>query len=84
MSFAYTVAGREWVSRRKRMTWGTFTNGATDTGGAIVTGMKIADHVTFSINSHVGATMPKATISGGTVTIVTDDGVSGTWRASGT
>ena len=84
MAFAYAVTSREWISRRKRICWGTFTNGASDSGGAIVTGMKTCDVFIPSVNSHVGATNIKHTISGGTVTIVADEGVDGTWLAVGT
>lgn len=84
MAFAYAVTSREWVSRRKKICWGTFTNGAADTGGDIVTGLNTCDHISFTVNSHVGSTVIKHTISGGTVTIVADNDVDGTWMALGT
>lgn len=84
MAFAYAVTSREWISRRKRICWGTFTNTDSDTGGAIVTGMKTVDFFVPSPNSHVGSTVIKHTVSGGTVTLVIDNGVDGTWLAVGT
>ena len=84
MAFAYAVTSRCWLDRKKRLCWGTFTNGATDTGGAIVTGMKTVDFFTAQPDSHVDSTMIKHTISGGTVTIVASDGVDGRWMALGT
>jgi hypothetical protein len=84
MAFAYTVTSREWISRKKRICWGTFTNGTTDTGGDVVTGMKTIDHFCCSINSHVGATVNKTVVSGGTATLTINDGVDGTWMAIGT
>ena len=84
MAFAYAVTSREWIARRKRICWGTFTNGATDTGGAIVTGMKTVDFFVSSYDSHVEAGDAKHTISGGTVTVVVPDGCDGRWMALGT
>jgi 7-keto-8-aminopelargonate synthetase-like enzyme len=84
MAFAYTVTSREWISRRKRIVWGTFTNAIADTGGAIVTGMKTVDFFIPSINSHVNDTCIKHTVSGGTVTIDCDYDCDGTWLALGT
>ena len=84
MAFSYAVTKKVRIERTKSMTWGTFTNAETDSGGDIATGLKTVDFITFSINSHVGGTDVKHTISGGTVTIVTPNGIDGTWFGIGT
>jgi len=38
MAFSYTLIDRENIGTRK-MAWGTFTNGASDTGGDVDTGL---------------------------------------------
>lgn len=83
MAFSYAVTKRIRLDRTKSIAWGTFTNAATDSGGDVVTGFKTVDFIVFSTNSHVGSTLMKHTISGGTVTIVCPDGVDGTWLALG-
>lgn len=83
MAFAYTVEKKINVERTWALAWGTFTNGATDAGGDIVTGFSALGFFVPSINSHVGTESVKHTISGGTVTIVTSEGADGTWFAVG-
>jgi len=88
MAFAYTIEGSS-VFGDMVVKWGTFTNGAGDSGGDIVTAMKSVVHLGLQ---HTGAaavadapsvneTMPLAS---GTVTIVTTTGADGTWYAIGT
>ena len=84
MAFSYTVTKKIGISRTKSFVWGTFTNGANDSGGAVSTGLKACDVWIPVISSHTGGTGIKTSISGGTVTIVTDDDVDGTWFAIGT
>lgn len=82
MAFASTVSGSR-TAGAQRCKFGTFSNGTTDSGGAITTGLHyIADyHVT--IDSAVDATAPKVTISGGTLTINCEYGLDGVWDATG-
>lgn len=82
MAFSYSVT-RATVIGDQRMVVGTFTNTDTDSGGAISTGLGLVNGFEIVNTSHVGATVPKHTISGGTVTIVTDNGMDGQWIAVG-
>lgn len=85
MAFAYTVDTNRGstVIGNRRFIVGTFTNGEADSGGAIVTGLSKVDAFDVLVTSHVGSTNAKRTVSGGTVTIVTPNGVDGTWWAIG-
>ena len=83
MAFASTVTKVDRGSGRYKKCWGTFTNGASDTGGTISTGFKLVDHFDAAYTSHLGSSTPKVTISAGNVTIVTDEGADGTWIAHG-
>lgn len=67
----------------KRVKFGTFTNTDTDSGGAITTGLKALDAYGSEVTSHTDASKPKNTVSGGTLTLVTDNGVDGLWWAIG-
>lgn len=87
MAFAYTLDGSS-VIGSMRKTFGTFTNGTTDTGGAISVGLSVVRDFNASPNSHVDTTVSKHTISnaasgGATVTIVTGPNVDGIWCAEG-
>lgn len=66
-----------------KLVTGTFTQTAGDVGGAITTGLSALVWADVLITSHIAASDPKKTISGGTITIVTSDGVSGNWIAIG-
>ena len=83
MAFAYAVTKTDRGSGRYKKCWGTFTNGASDTGGTVATGFKLVDHFAVAYTSGVGEAFPKTTISGGNVTIVTAEGADGTWIAHG-
>jgi len=87
MAFSSTIIGRtifgdRWVS------WGTFTNGDSDTGGDIDTGLAYVEYVKLQYTGSsvvsdapvVNETLPK---SGGKVTIVTPAGADGLWFAIG-
>ena len=90
MSFAYTINENgvpESMGRYKVLT-GTFTNGASDTGGDIKTGLR---RVLFLSLQHTGSAVvsnapvinesfPTAT---GDITIVTDANADGAWLAVG-
>lgn len=61
---------------------GTFVNAAGDVGGTIAastTGVNAIVAYGAWITSHVGAQQPKVTISGGAITLVTEDGTDGNW-----
>lgn len=85
MSFTSTISGRgklmnQWI------TWGTFTNGSTDAGGEISTGLSLVDTCQITVTSHLGSEVPKVTknsSSSGEITIVTSDGCEGEWLAIG-
>lgn len=63
---------------------GTFTQVAGDVGGSITTGLNaLAAWGAANTTSHIGAPTPKITVSGGTITLVTGDGISGQWFAIG-
>ncbi len=66
-----------------KMIYGTFTNAATETGGTITTGLSAVFGFSVIPTSHVGATMPKYSVSGGTVTLSCDTGLDGNWSAWG-
>lgn len=87
MTFAYAVLGKSILGDRW-YAWGTWTNGASDTGGSIVTGLSQIENVGLtptgsavtSNASVVNGSFPLAT---GTFIIVTDAGVDGVWSAIG-
>lgn len=83
MAFAYTVTAKVNISRSKKITWGTFTNGTNDVGGAITTGLTYIDFFSAGITSHVDSGDVKATTSGGTATLITGNDIDGTWMAIG-
>ena len=67
----------------KKWKFGTFTQADTDTGGEIVTGLAAIDACGVVNTSHIGSKNPKFTISGGTITVITEPGVDGKWWACG-
>lgn len=66
-----------------RISAGTFTQSSGDVGGTIDTGLKSIAFAGVSCSSHIGTENAKVSWSGGTLTIVTDDNVSGYWWAIG-
>ena len=86
MAFAYTRTATFSIGRSKRMSVGTFTNGAADTGGEITTGLRFVDTFVYSCSSHVDTGALKVTKNSATVggvTIVASDGADGDWMAIG-
>lgn len=71
------------VMGNRRLVTGTFTQGDADSGGTITTGLTKVDMFVPTPTSHVGLAMPKYSVSGGTVTLVTPNGMDGTWVALG-
>jgi len=86
MAFSSTVDVMN-VSGGRRMTAGTWTNAAGDTGGTINTGLKHCNIFVWSNNSHIGGEVVKVSKnpsgSPGSVTIVTSDGIDADWFAFG-
>ena len=82
MAFAYT-RDIEQVVGNSRMSAGTFTNGASDTGGDIDTGLKSIAYANISFTSHVDSGNGKMTVSAPTVTVLCDEGADGYWIAWG-
>lgn len=85
MAFASAVTRVEVVGRQRRA-YGTWTNAAGDSGGAIATGLRWVAGFNGIPTSHFGAPVMKATLnsaSAGQVTIVTGDNVDGNWEAWG-
>lgn len=84
MAFAYTTTSNT-VFGNKRIVFGTFTNGVSDTGGEIATGLTTVDFFipigsSLPLTAQVNETLPLAS---GTVTIVTDPDLDGYWMAIG-
>jgi len=75
------------VSGGRRLSAGTWTNAAGDSGGTINTGLKHCNVFVWSANSHFGGPDVKVTKnpsgSPGSVTIVTGDNVDADWFAMG-
>ncbi len=77
--------------RTRRISFGTFTQAAGDSGGEIDTGLKAVDTFVWSCSSHLGTEVIKVTknsATSGKVTIVTSTSgstaVAGDWLAVGT
>ena len=87
MAFSSTILGRT-VFGNKVVTWGTFTNGASDTGGDIDTGLKVCEFIVLqhkgsSVVSDVPVVNETLPCDGSAVTIVTAAGEDGYWFAFG-
>ena len=84
MAFSSTMLGNFAVSRSKRLSFGTFTNAAADSGGDIDTGLSACDAIFLSASTEPNSGTYNVTISAGTATVVTEDGADGYWLAIGT
>jgi len=87
LTFEFTVDGKN-LEGSKWHAWGTFTNGAGDSGGDIVTGLSQIDSVSLQYTgSSVVASAPVVDesfpLASGTFTIVTVSGADGLWHAWG-
>jgi len=87
MAFAYT---KDWISifGTKKVSGGTWTNGAADTGGDIQTGLNRVDSMFLTVKATTSAATAPAVdetlpLSGGAVTIVSAADQDGTWMAVG-
>ena len=89
MAFASSVnADGKTVMGNKRVHFGTFTNGGSDTGGNIDTGLEVCEHLQLTCKgSAVAANAPAVNetfpCAGNAVTIVTDADEDGYWMAVG-
>lgn len=84
MAFSYTVTSNT-VFGNKRIVFGSFTNGVSDTGGEVATGLKTVDFFipigsSLPLTAQINETFP---LSSGNVTIVTDPDLDGYWMAIG-
>ena len=87
MAFVSAVQGST-VFGDKRVVFGTFTNGASDTGGDINTGLSscqvmILQSTGSAINANTPVVNETFPCAGNQVTIVTDADADGTWIAIG-
>lgn len=88
MAFSYTLTSIG-VAGFFRISWGTFTNASSSTGGDIDTGLGVVNamflqHTGSAVVANapvVNETLPGAT--GSAMTIVTDADASGVWLAIG-
>lgn len=88
MAYAFTVVRSAIEAGRKKVV-GTLTTASGDNSGSLGTsthGLNYVETVRVSFQKGgVAAHQPKVTVSGGTVTIVSDDteGYSGDWEVTG-
>ena len=82
MAFVSTVSDRS-IHGNHRIVWGTYTNGATDSGGDIDTGLDVVFGFATIPTGHVDTNVPKYSVSAGTITLVTDNDSDGNWWAFG-
>lgn len=66
-----------------RIVFGTYTNAAGSTGGAIVTGLNEIFYFNSNCMTSQSGTVNKAAISGGTVTLTNVSNEDGQWMAIG-
>lgn len=86
MAFAYTVKSTDAMGQGVKI--GTYTSTGGSTGGDIVTGLNIVNHIQLQPKgTAVSANQPVVNetlpLQGGTVTIVTSANEVGTWMAIG-
>jgi hypothetical protein len=86
MAFSSAISHKT-VFGNKRVNFGTFTNGASDTGGDINTGLRSCEAMFLQAGGNtadkaaaLNETLP---VAGSAVTIVTAAGVDGSWMAVG-
>jgi len=82
MAFAYAVK-KDTVFGDMKITIGTYTNGGSDTGGDIETGLNEVFYFNTDCETSQAATVNLVAISGGTVTITTVADEDGKWIAIG-
>mgnify|MGYP001160579547 FL=1 len=87
MAFSSAIKGYG-KSGDKATTWGTFTNGVSDTGGDINTGLVICESLSLeftgsAVVADAAAINESFPCAGNAVTIVTTADADGIWRAVG-
>ena len=90
MAFSQSVTNNT-VMGNMRVVTGTFTNATDDKGGDITTGLKYIQSADVQITSHVDAATPKVFLNqtnagvatDGTLGLLTQEGVDGTWQVKG-
>ncbi len=87
MGFSSEIKGYG-KSGDKATTWGAFTNGGSDTGGDIDTGLAICESISIEFTGSTAVADAAAInesfpCSGRAVTIVTTADADGIWRAIG-
>jgi len=87
MAFESAIIGAAPMGN-KRMVWGTFTNGGSDSGGNINTGLRICEQMFLQHgDTNVVASAPVVNeslpVDGLAVTVVTVTGADGYWLAFG-
>ena len=82
MAFAYTIKKTS-VFGDVRVVMGTYTNGSSDTGGAIKTGLKEVYYFNSDCETSNAGASNKVAISGGDVTITTASDEDGKFIAIG-
>jgi len=82
MAFAYTIKKTS-VFGDVRVVMGSYTNGSSDTGGAIKTGLNEVFYFNSDCETSQAATVNKVAISGGDVTITTAADEDGKFIAIG-
>lgn len=88
MAFASTITQRPISVGNKRQSWGTYTNGAGDTGGNINTGLRLCEMIVLQPSGasviasapSVNETLP---IAGSAITVVNTANEDGYWWAIG-
>lgn len=87
MAFSSSITEKT-VFGNKRFHWGTFTNGASDSGGNIDTGLKVCEgivlqHTGVAAVSSAPAVNETLPVDGSAVTVVTTTAADGIWFAWG-
>lgn len=88
MAFASTITNRQSIVGDLIVTYGTYTNGASDAGGDINTAMDVCYFIKLqktgdAVNDAVAVVNESFPCSGKAVTVVTTAGEDGTWMAIG-
>ena len=82
MAFAYTIKKTS-VFGDVRVVMGSYTNGSSDTGGVIATGLNEVFYFNSDCETSNAGASNKVAISGGDVTITTADNEDGKFIAIG-
>lgn len=87
MAFESAIVQRPIAFGNKRHSWGTFTNGAGDSGGDVNTGLRSCEVMLLQVGAAASAEAPAVNetlpCDGSAVTIATTAGADGTWYAIG-